>query len=139
VDSVSLLSDLQRRWISFSERADGPEDRWIAGLSDHLNELAEVRAKAVQAWVGVNTERFADATASIDPLRREMNKMIGDLKSSVQLCRMKCATCHLSCLQGRHHEGGHSCLTDHICKHICQYRDGHVDEVACGMSYVIFP
>jgi hypothetical protein len=133
LDPAPVLSNLQRRWTSFSERADIPEDRWIAGLGDHLNELAEVRAKTVQAWIAVNMERFKDATASIDPLRREMNKMIGDLKSSVQLCKMKCVTCHLSCLSRRHHDGGHSCLTDHRCKHLCQYGDGF----ACEIPHVV--
>jgi hypothetical protein len=128
-----MLSRLELAWPSFANRSDSAEEEWIAGLSEHLESLVQRRVDAVQSWVDLNTARFSDATASIEPLKREVHKIAGDLKASVQLCKMKCADCHLSCLQVRYHDGGHDCATDHQCPRSCQYSDMHAAELACGL------
>ena len=46
---------------------------------------------------------------------------IVDLKSNVQFCKLQCASCQLLCVQSRSHDGPHTCQTNHLCIHECDF------------------
>jgi hypothetical protein len=133
-----VLNALQVTWPMYEQRSAGNEDEWMAGLGQHLDELVQRRLLTVQSWITANTSRFPDADASIGPLQRVFNQMANDIKASVQMCSLKCSECHLKCLQARNHDGAHDCSTNHRCTRTCHYVEAHVDDVPCGMSYVLF-
>lgn len=127
-----LLSDLRGSWPSYSARVSSDEDEWLSGLENHLQELVHLRLNVVDVWINLNTSRFPDTDASIGTIRRTFTQMSDDVKSSVQLCKLKCAECSLKCLFVRKHDGPHDCTTNHRCSHSCQY-EGHGTEVNCGL------
>lgn len=133
-DKGNLLCALRTAWPEHHLRHILPDEEWIENLSNHLGQLTQERIDMVQKWIDINTSRFAENTASMDPLKREFNKMAGDLKASVQLCKMKCASCHLLCVDYRHHDGGHNCSTDHLCPNACHYEHVSSDSSQCGLS-----
>lgn len=134
-----VLTDLMTGWEHYHERPDMSDDDWFQLLDTHLQKLVLQRATAVQDWVSANTERFAENTSALDNLKREVDIKITELKSHVQLCGLKCARCHLLCLEPRHHEGGHTCETSHKCIHDCSFVDEHIAQEQCGLPYVSSP
>jgi hypothetical protein len=133
VDAGGTLTLLQASWQEYADRTVTDEDEWMTGLADHLEDLVNRRLHAVQTWIVANTSRFTEADASITALQRTFNHMSNDIKTSVQLCKLKCNDCHLKCLNVRTHEGPHSCSTDHRCQNTCSYAENHESPVSCGM------
>ncbi|KAG1739641.1 hypothetical protein EDD22DRAFT_922084 [Suillus occidentalis] len=57
-----------------------------------------------------------------------------DLKSNLQLCKLKCASCELLCIQSRLHDGQHHCQTSHACIHSCDFCALFGETKACTIS-----
>ncbi|KAF9016568.1 hypothetical protein BDZ89DRAFT_1075488 [Hymenopellis radicata] len=130
-----LLSDLSHSWPGFSMRAKMSELEWFTGLSQYLHGLVDARIDLVHQWIEVNLARFSASHASISDLGREFEKLQVDLKSGVELCRMKCASCNLLCVGNRRHDSDvqHDCQTSHVCPQPCEYVDEHEGETKpCG-------
>jgi hypothetical protein len=135
--SLTMFDVLCRSWEQYNQRTKTSEAQWIAGLAAHLEHLINLRLSHVQDWITENIARFTSTASSrIDPLRLEFETLVTNLRAAVQLCAMKCNTCHLSCLQSRNHAGLHNCATDHTCVHPCKYQDDHDGDKVCGLPYV---
>jgi hypothetical protein len=130
-DREQIFSSLKSSWPASERRHEFSDECWIADLDLYLEDLAQRRIEAVEAWIRTNTARFSDNTASIDPLNREFRRLANTMKASLQLCKMKCSSCYLFCTRPRHHEGNHNCLTAHHCPNSCQYE--HSETLGCGL------
>ncbi|KIJ61776.1 hypothetical protein HYDPIDRAFT_115606 [Hydnomerulius pinastri MD-312] len=115
------LNILREGWDRYRGRHLTLDEEWTEGLGQFLENLVSSRIEHVREWMSSNLSRFQAGNASIVELRRTLESAIVDLKSGVQLCKMKCASCHLSCIQSRLHDGHHDCQTNHICAHTCDF------------------
>ncbi|KAN0136209.1 hypothetical protein V8E53_006069 [Lactarius tabidus] len=115
------LVTLLEHWRPSTPRQSKPDAEWIAGLSSYLQGLVDLRVNHVRLWMDLNLKRFQDRPAAIDDLRRRFDNIVIEIKTNVQLCRAKCASCYLLCARGLLHEGGHNCRTSHECKHNCEF------------------
>ncbi|KAH9023069.1 hypothetical protein EDB83DRAFT_1992577 [Lactarius deliciosus] len=113
-------SALLESWNSGTPRQFMPDSEWIEGLASYLNGLINLRVNRVQRWLDSNLERFQGGHAAIEDLRRGFDSLIIDMKTNVQLCRAKCASCHLLCVRSRLHDGEHGCRTTHKCMYNCE-------------------
>ena len=116
-----VLDVLITEWDEYGSRQLVPDTQWGEELAQYLENLAEMRIDHVRAWVKSNLTRFQAGHASVMELQRALENAVIDLKSSVQLCQMQCATCQLFCIQSRFHEGTHDCKTTHVCTQSCEY------------------
>ena len=116
-----VLDVLITEWDQYDSRQLVPDTQWAEELAQYLENLAEMRIDHVRAWVKSNLTRFQAGHASVMELERALESAVIDLKSSVQLCQMQCATCQLFCIQNRFHEGTHDCKTTHVCTQSCEY------------------
>jgi hypothetical protein len=116
-----VLDALITEWDEYGSRQLVPDAQWAEELAQYLENLAEMRIDHVRAWVKSNLTRFQAGHASVMELERALESTMIDLKSSVQLCQMPCATCQLFCIQSRFHEGTHDCKTTHVCTQSCEY------------------
>jgi hypothetical protein len=130
----SRLSVLQNGWTDFKRRADSPDNEWVADLSDYLDNIAGMRVEHVREWINTNISRFKTSHANIGALHRAFDSATLDLRANVQVCKVKCTSCHLFCLKPRGHEAYeiHDCRTDHACGKLCDYGEEHSDEEKCG-------
>ena len=115
------LHALVTEWDEFDSRQLIPDAQWAQELTQHLEELVEMRIDHVRAWVESNLVRFQAGHASVMELQRTLESAVIDLKSSVQLCRMQCQSCQLFCIRNRFHEDAHECKTTHTCTQSCEY------------------
>ena len=122
------LAVLRDTWDQSHSRQLMPDSEWASNLSIYLNDLAEIRVEHVREWITLNLSRFQTGHANIEELRRTFENAIVDLKAGVQLCKAKCASCHLLCLQSRLHDGPHDCQTSHECIHMCSFCDDNGGE-----------
>ncbi|KAF8548559.1 hypothetical protein OG21DRAFT_1422875 [Imleria badia] len=120
-----LLTVLRKSWEGHPSRRYTAEDEWIAGLTQHLEKIVNLRIAHVREWLDQNLSRFQAVrggnTASIDELKRHFESSIMDLRGNVQLCGVTCADCQLQCVNIRAHGGAHDCQTDHLCVHQCDF------------------
>ncbi|KAI9573409.1 hypothetical protein HD554DRAFT_2055827 [Boletus coccyginus] len=116
-----VLGALVTEWVEYDSRQLVPDTQWAEELAQYLEDLAEMRIDHVRAWVKSNLTRFQAGHASVMELQRTLESAVIDLKSSVQLCRMQCASCQLFCIQNRFHEDPHDCKTAHTCTQSCEY------------------
>ncbi|KIJ61761.1 hypothetical protein HYDPIDRAFT_115585 [Hydnomerulius pinastri MD-312] len=116
-----VLKTLLAGWDDFDSRQLIPEAQWVQELSEFLDDLVDMRINHVRAWVSSNLTRFQAGHASVMELHRTLESAVIDLKGSVQLCRMRCASCQLLCIQKRLHDGPHDCQTEHACTQICEF------------------
>jgi hypothetical protein len=139
------LAELMKPWTNINKRDYTESDRtWMEDLSQYLLGLADNRIEHVRQWIDSNLSRFKVDNANIDALRRLLDSMVIDLKSQVELCKMKCESCNLLCIRSRRHDtkDSHHCDTDHKCTHSCEIDDGHDEEdttvlpVPCGFACV---
>lgn len=120
-----MLVVLRTAWDGYASRQHITEDEWIAGLTQHLENIVDLRIAHVREWLDQNPARFQSvgdsggSRASIDELKRHFESSIVDLRGTVQLCGLTCAGCQLQCVLGRAHEGGRDCQSDHMCVHEC--------------------
>jgi hypothetical protein len=140
-DSLELerkLTTLQSGWDKSDQRADYIDSEWVTGLSAHLDSMVEMRVEHVREWITSNLSRFAGKTshANIEALHRAFDSAAFDLRASVQLCKFKCASCHLLCLKPKGHsiDENHDCQTKHECRKLCDYGEDHNEEEKCGYS-----
>ncbi|KAF8428955.1 hypothetical protein L210DRAFT_3508644 [Boletus edulis BED1] len=111
VSRERVLTVLRTTWEGHATRQYTTEDEWIAGLTQHLEKIVELRIAHVREWLDQNLSRFQAAGsgggshASIDEMRRDFEGSIVDLKGNVQLCGMTCAKCQLRCVRSRAHKG----------------------------------
>ena len=121
----SILTDLRIAWEGYPSRQSISEDEWVTGLTQRLEKIVDLRIARVTEWLNQNLARFQTASggsyACIDELKRFFDSSIVDMKSSVQLCGLTCAMCHLRCVQSRMHVGPHDCRSDHVCVHECDF------------------
>jgi hypothetical protein len=134
-DTGKMLSVLCKSWSQYEQRQQLDEAEWLAGLGEHLEDIVNLRIDHVRRWIADNTARFnVTTTSSSDPLRRELDHLIADLRTATQLCAMRCAVCHLLCIQNRDHRGSHDCATTHKCIAHCKYADEHIVPEDCGLA-----
>ncbi|KAF5337682.1 hypothetical protein D9757_014271 [Collybiopsis confluens] len=137
--SEQALQELLVSWNRFTERMLARSDRtWTEDLSQSLVDLADQRVEHVRQWIDSNLARFKADHANIDALRRMMDNAANDLKSHVELCKMKCESCNLLCIQGRRHnqKDVHDCATNHKCAHSCEFEDHDEEDedIRCGFA-----
>jgi len=129
------LATLRGTWDQAHSRQLIPDAEWALKLSVHLNNMAEMRVEHVREWITLNLSRFQASHANIEELRRAFESVTVDLKAGVQLCKAKCASCHLLCVQSRLHESSHDCQTSHECIQVCDFCDDEPGERKnCTMS-----
>ena len=129
VSRERMLTVLRTAWEGHASRQHTTEDEWIAGLSEHLETIVNLRIAHVHEWLDQNVSRFQEvggsgsggSHASIDELKRHFESSIVDLRGNVQLCGMTCSECQLRCVKNRVHEGAHDCQSDHLCVHECDF------------------
>lgn len=133
-----MLSVLRDEWDGSPTRHNQVDAEWISRLSLHLDLLIDMRVDHVREWISSNLARFKTGHANIEALRRTFETAIIDLRANVQLCRMKCDSCHLLCLRGRLHDHGpeepHHCQTSHRCVHTCDFCESDSEEKTCGFT-----
>ncbi|KAI0089045.1 hypothetical protein BDY19DRAFT_122025 [Irpex rosettiformis] len=129
----AALTVLQKSWPGYQGRHETPELDWFSDLRSHLLSLGDDRINLVKKWMTVNTARFSVDSTFFDPLQRKFEHLIVTLQSNIQLCQLQCAECDLFCLRVKHHEGQHTCGTDHHCVQRCRYDDEHETPVQCGL------
>ncbi|KAK7684549.1 hypothetical protein QCA50_012496 [Cerrena zonata] len=120
----------------FDQRYDQDEHHWVTGLQKYLDDLVEARIAHVQEWMNTNMSRFQPEVES--SLFEEVRRLFADLSISlhatIKICASQCSSCQLFCLRPMHHEGSHSCNTDHKCPRFCEYAVDHDGEsVQCGL------
>ncbi|KAH0834248.1 hypothetical protein J3R83DRAFT_11580 [Lanmaoa asiatica] len=123
-----MLTILRTAWKGHPTRQYIPEDEWIAGLTQHLETIVNLRIAHVREWLDQNLSRFqavgssGQSHARIDELKRHFESSIVDLRGNVQLCGLTCAGCQLRCVrQSQMHEGAHDCQSAHACVHECNF------------------
>ena len=122
-----MLTVLRRAWDSHASRQYTAEDEWIAGLTQHLDNIVNLRIAHVREWLDQNLSQFQAAAgasgshASIDELKRHFEGSVVDLRGNVQLCGMTCGECQLRCVKCQAHEGAHDCRSDHVCVQECEF------------------
>ncbi|KAF8548768.1 hypothetical protein OG21DRAFT_684156 [Imleria badia] len=126
VSRERMLTVLRTAWEGHASRQHTTEDEWIAGLTQYLEMIVNLRIAHVHEWLEQNLSRFhavggGGGHASLDELKRDFESSIVDLRGNVQLCGMTCAECQLRCIKGRVHEGAHDCQSDHMCVHECDF------------------
>jgi len=121
ISHEEVLHGLVTDWDKFDSRQLVSDTQWTQELAQHLEDLAEMRIDHVRAWVKTNLMRFQASHASVMELQRTLESAAIDLKSSAQLCRMKCGSCQLFCIRNRFHEDAHDCKTTHTCTQSCEY------------------
>lgn len=115
-----------------------PDSELVAELRTHLNALVDSRANSTQFWLDCNLAGFQGEHAAIEDLHRTFDKAVIEMRTNVQVCGVQCARCNLLCIRSRHHEGDHSCNTDHSCVHKCEYCEDEIKQ--CGTRCVpLFP
>ncbi len=132
------LAALLESWSPTTPRQLIPDAEWIAGLVSYLTRLAELRISHVRHWVDVNLNKFPGDLAAIDDLRRRFDNIVIEMKTNIQLCNAKCASCYLLCVRGLLHDGDHNCQTSHQCAHYCGFCEGDLRSnlKLCGTPYV---
>ncbi|KAG1886619.1 hypothetical protein F4604DRAFT_1278700 [Suillus subluteus] len=130
----TALQVLSHAWDDYGSRHHMPEDRWIENLIAHIDSLVNLRVAHAREWISSNVARFQSGQASIDELMRTFESATVDLKSNLQLCKLKCGNCELLCIQTRLHDGQHDCQTSHDCIHSCDFCASSGETKACSMS-----
>ena len=122
-----VLAVLRTAWEGHASRQYITEDEWIAGLTQHLETIVNIRIAHVREWLDQNLSRFQavgggrGCHARIDELKRDFESSIVDLRGNVQLCGITCAECQLRCVKSRVHDGVHDCQSAHLCVHECDF------------------
>jgi hypothetical protein len=129
----AALQVLCHAWADYNSRHYVSEDVWIENLTAHIDNLVGLRIAHVGEWISSNVARFQNGQASIDELMRAFDSATVDLRSNVQLCKLKCASCELFCVQSRLHDGQHTCRTSHVCIHSCDFCVSSGETKACSM------
>lgn len=137
VNALQLLEGLRSSWPQYTQRALIDDQEWHQNLHLHLENLVKGRVLDVEFWLNTNSERFVSNSTSMSSfvdLRRRFNDLIVEMKACIIACGLQCASCSLLCLSLRHHDGEHSCGTNHTCPRQCQFCAGtDSEEQSCGL------
>lgn len=123
-----MLTELRGTWEKYHSRHEIDESTWTDELTAYLNSVVRQRIAHVEEWVRVNLQRFKTSNANVELLQRELVNSAVDLQANVDLCKMTCNECNLTCVLSRRHDPSnqsHDCNTDHKCKHPCDYGEEH--------------
>ncbi|KAG2340343.1 hypothetical protein BDR05DRAFT_889963 [Suillus weaverae] len=131
------LHVLSHAWQDYNSRQHVADVLWIENLTAHIDNLTNLRIAHVREWISLNVARFPSGQASISELMRTFSSATIDLKSNLQLCKLKCASCELLCIQGRLHDGQHNCRTSHACIHSCDFCALFGETKACTMLCIV--
>ncbi|KAF8122287.1 hypothetical protein EV363DRAFT_1555266 [Boletus edulis] len=143
------LTVLRTAWEGYPSRQYGTEDEWMAGLTQHLETIVDLRIAHLREWLDQNLSRFQAADggggshASIDELRRHFESSIVDLRGNVQsdhLCVHECVFCvedepeeHRACTMSAGHAGKHICVPNqHLCGKRCKFSGRHGCQDVCA-------
>ncbi|KAG1805444.1 uncharacterized protein BJ212DRAFT_1391820 [Suillus subaureus] len=133
----AALHVLSHAWQDYDSRQHMADVLWIENLTAHIDNLINLRVAHVREWISMNVARFPSGQASIGELIRTFGSATIDLKSNLQLCKLKCASCELLCVQSRLHDGQHNCQTSHACIHSCDFCALFGETKACTMSCIV--
>ncbi|KAH7882014.1 hypothetical protein F5I97DRAFT_1939518 [Phlebopus sp. FC_14] len=129
------LAVLRESWDSYKTRQHTSDDEeWVDRLSQFLENMVSQRIAHVREWMSSNLARFQAGHASIVELQRTFESTVVDLKTGIQLCGMKCASCQLTCIQSRLHDGHHDCQTNHMCMHTCDFCKDLEENKQCSVT-----
>jgi len=128
------LRVLSHAWDGYDSRQHISEDVWLENLTAHIANLLNLRIARVREWISSNVARFQGGQASIGELMRTFENATVDLWGNVQLCKLKCASCELLCIQSRLHDGQHDCQGSHVCIYSCDFCASSGETKACSMS-----
>ncbi|TDL23180.1 hypothetical protein BD410DRAFT_721351 [Rickenella mellea] len=126
-EADDFLLRICKSWPDFDKRHSVDERIWLSQLTEYFDNLVTLRLSHVLEWINSNVSRFTagGSHAAIDNLRRSYEAESVEIRRVVRLCMTKCASCHLLCIQSKHHEGSHDCTTSHSCPHLCQFDQEH--------------
>lgn len=130
----AALQVLSHAWQGNDARQHMADALWIENLTAHIDTLVNLRVAHVREWISLNVARFPSGQASIGELMRTFGSATIDVKSNLQLCKLKCASCELLCIQSRLHDGQHHCQTSHACIHSCDFCVLFGETKACTIS-----
>lgn len=137
----AALAELRKTWEKYEARHQMDENIWINELAAYLNEVVKLRITHVETWISVNLQRFKANNTHVELLQREMASATVDLQANIEICKMTCSNCHLTCTLSRRHDPSqqpHNCNTNHQCPHPCDYASDHPDEdKPCSSLYVV--
>ncbi|KAG2130165.1 uncharacterized protein EDB93DRAFT_1181059 [Suillus bovinus] len=133
----AALHVLSCAWKDHTSRQHMSDVLWVENLTAHIDNLINLRVAHVRKWILLNVTRFPSEQASIGELMRTFGSATIDLKSNLQLCKLKCASCELLCIQSRLHDGQHDCQTSHECIHSCDFCASSGETKACTMSCIV--
>lgn len=126
-----VLADLRQTWGKYNARHEMDEVTWVNELGAYLGDVVKLRITHVESWISVNLQRFKTSNTHVELLQRDMANGAVDLQANVDLCKMTCSVCHLSCTLSRRHDPTlrpHDCNTNHQCPHPCEYGVDHPEE-----------
>ncbi|PIL36992.1 hypothetical protein GSI_00684 [Ganoderma sinense ZZ0214-1] len=126
---------------TYGDRFSQADTDWKRDLQAFLDDsdTVDMWVEHVRAWISVNTLKFGSDQSEVQQLFRTFNSAVIDLKASIWLCGAQCSLCNLGCVLSRHHEGSHSCQTDHHCVRMCQFEGAeHGNTEPCGLPYVLY-
>ncbi|KAF8270147.1 hypothetical protein EI94DRAFT_1723596, partial [Lactarius quietus] len=114
------------------------DSKWHSDLVQYLTHLVDLRVAHVENWLESNIQRFEGVHASIEELRRIFDSAVIDLRASIEICRLQCGSCNLTCVRSsRSHKNDHDCLTNHTCIHSCSFCEGDgLPAPPCSQMYV---
>ncbi|KAH9992107.1 hypothetical protein BJV77DRAFT_1003498 [Russula vinacea] len=118
--SSDVLTALWESWNLNTRRQFMPDPDWTESLASYINGLVDLRVNHIPT-----------GHATVEDLRRQLENMVIEMRTNVQLCRAVCASCHLLCVRRRFHEGDHSCQSTHKCVHECRFCEDH-ERKLCG-------
>lgn len=129
------LAALRESWMKFVSRQSISDSEWMSKLASYIKGMIDLRVNHVRSWLDSNLERFQDGHAAVEDLRRRFDNMVIEMRRNAQVCRARCASCHLFCVLSRLHEGDHSCETNHNCVHNCAFCKSQ--QRPCGIPCVM--
>ncbi|KAF8545746.1 hypothetical protein OG21DRAFT_1428701, partial [Imleria badia] len=127
VSRERTLTVLRMAWDGHASSQYTIEDGWVAGLTQHLDNIVNLGIAYVREWLNQNLPWFQAAAggsgshASIDELKCHFEGLIVDLRGNVQLCGMTCGRGQLWCVRSQAHEAAHDFQSDHLCVHECDF------------------
>lgn len=136
-----LLANLRMSWERDHPRQVQADEIWIAGLANHLSHIIDSRIAHVGMWLTSNLSHFKVNHASVELLKRSFEAAGNQIRMNMDLCKIRCNSCELLCIQSRSHDsGGHNCGTAHVCVQPCEFFEEHSErpENCSYVSVVMF-
>ncbi|CAG8473346.1 38766_t:CDS:10 [Gigaspora margarita] len=115
-------------------RGSIPDSEWIDHLDKFFKLIVNRRINRVREWYARNLSRFSQDHNEIVIANYALDQEISRLNLFWNACRLRCDKCGYACLKASRHDDNrddinHDCLTDHLCRHLCDFEASHTDEV----------